>query len=288
MSKNNSIEVLAPAKINRFLHITGQREDGYHLLQTVFELVSLCDHISLENDPNGLIQIQSGSPGVKTEDDLTYKAAKLLQARTQTPMGCKIKLSKFIPMGAGLGGGSSDAASVLWGLNELWETELGRDELIKLGLQLGADVPFFLLGCNAFAEGIGEILTPIELPPTSYLLINPGIHIPTVNVFKAPGLTRNHPKVTISDFTESAYSEQFGTNDCENVVIQQYQEVAHAINWIIERHPSAKPRMTGSGSTVFARLEPKIAQQLLEQLPSKWRGFVVQGLHRHPSYNPVS
>jgi 4-diphosphocytidyl-2-C-methyl-D-erythritol kinase len=159
---------------------------------------------------------------------------------------------------------------------------------MELGLQLGADVPFFLLGTNAFAEGIGEILTPISLSASTYLLIYPGVHVPTVDIFKSPNLTRNHPKVTISDFTESAHPEQFGKNDCEDVVVQRYQEVAQAIDWIIQRHSGAQPRMTGSGSTVFARLDPEIAQELQKQLPQKWIGFVVQGLKKHPSYNAVS
>jgi 4-diphosphocytidyl-2-C-methyl-D-erythritol kinase len=285
---SETITVFAPAKINRFLHITGQRSDGYHNLQTVFELIDLADEIQLQPTNDGNIHLVKGAAGVQVSDDLVYKAAKLLQQKSGTSLGCNISLHKVIPMGAGLGGGSSDAASVLWGLNELWNTKLSRTSLMELGLQLGADVPFFLLGTNAFAEGIGEILTPISLSASTYLLIYPGVHVPTVDIFKSPNLTRNHPKVTISDFTESAHPEQFGKNDCEDVVVQRYQEVAQAIDWIIQRHSGAQPRMTGSGSTVFARLDPEIAQELQKQLPQKWIGFVVQGLKKHPSYNAVS
>jgi 4-diphosphocytidyl-2-C-methyl-D-erythritol kinase len=285
---SETITVSAPAKINRFLHITGQRPDGYHTLQTVFELIDLADEIQLQPRNDGDIHLVKGAGGVQVSDDLVYKAAKLLQQKTGISLGCNITLQKVIPMGAGLGGGSSDAASVLWGLNEIWNTKLSRTSLMELGLQLGADVPFFLLGTNAFAEGIGEILTPISLSASTYLLIYPGVHIPTVDVFKSPNLTRNHPKVTISDFTESAHPDQFGKNDCQDVVVQRYQEVAQAIDWIVQRHSGAQPRMTGSGSTVFARLDPELAQELHKQLPQKWIGFVVQGLKKHPSYNAVS
>lgn len=285
---SETITVSAPAKINRFLHITGQRPDGYHTLQTVFELIDLADEIQLQLRNDGDIHLVKGAGGVQISDDLVYKAAKLLQQKTGTSLGCNITLQKVIPMGAGLGGGSSNAASVLWGLNEIWNTKLSRTSLMELGLQLGADVPFFLLGTNAFAEGIGEILTPISLSASTYLLIYPGVHVPTVDIFKSPNLTRNHPKVTISDFTESAHPDQFGKNDCEDVVVQRYQEVAQAIDWIIQRHSGAQPRMTGSGSTVFARLDPELAQELHKQLPQKWIGFVVQGLKKHPSYNAVS
>lgn len=283
-----TVTVFAPAKLNWFLHITGQRADGYHSLQTVFELINLADEIQLQPRHDGKIHLITGATGVQTTDDLVYKAAKLLRQKTGTLLGCNIALHKVIPMGAGLGGGSSDAASVLWGLNELWNTKLSRSSLMELGLELGADVPFFLLGTNAFAEGIGEILTPVSLSASTYLLIYPGVHVPTIEVFKSSNLTRNHPKVTISDFTESAHPDQFGKNDCQDVVVQRYQEVAQAIDWIVQRHPEAQPRMTGSGSTVFARLDPEVAQELRKQLPPKWIGFVVQGLKKHPSYNAVS
>ena len=284
----NQLQLKAPAKVNRFLHITGQRPDGYHLLQTVFQLIDLEDHVTLDYRADGAIIRTNGPTNVKPEDDLVIRAAQLLKKATNTPLGCDIHLQKNIPMGAGLGGGSSDAATVLWGLNEMWGTGLTRQELMNLGVQLGADVPFFLLGQNAFAEGIGEILHPIELPETTLLVIYPKVHIPTVDIFKIPDLTRNHPTVTMSDFTESANLDQFGSNDCEKVVVQKYQEVAAALEWLRQKAPLSSPRMSGSGSSVFTALEPNLAKILLNQLPNQWIGFVVRGLHRHPSYNPSS
>lgn len=283
-----TITVSAPAKINRFLHIVGQRSDGYHLLQTVFQLISLEDVIVLTSTSNPEITRIDGPAEIPPEADLVVKAAKLLQTATKTKLGCSIQLQKNIPMGAGLGGGSSDAASVLWGLNELWDTQLTRRDLMELGLELGADVPFFLLGKNAFAEGVGEILQPVSLPATEFLLIYPGVNIPTIEVFKSPNLTRNHPAVTMSDFIESTHMDQFGSNDCESVVTQKYKEVAEAISWLKERVPQSNPRMSGSGSSVFATVETNLAKQLLNQLPQRWNGFVVRGLNSHPSYNPIS
>ncbi len=284
----NQLQLKAPAKVNRFLHITGQRPDGYHLLQTVFQLIDLEDHVTLDYRADGAIIRTNGPTNVKPEDDLVIRAAQLLKKATNTPLGCDIHLQKNIPMGAGLGGGSSDAATVLWGLNEMWGTGLTRQELMNLGVQLGADVPFFLLGQNAFAEGIGEILHPIELPETTLLVIYPKVHIPTVDIFKSPDLTRNHSTVTMSDFTESANLDQFGNNDCEKVVVQKYQEVAAALEWLNQKAPLSSSRMSGSGSSVFTVLEPNLAKILLNQLPNQWIGFVVRGLHRHPSYNPSS
>lgn len=282
------LSLLAPAKINRFLHITGQREDGYHLLQTVFQLISLYDELHLTTSNDGVIHRIDGPADVPSEHDLVVRAALLLQKTTKSHFGCQISLKKNIPMGAGLGGGSSDAASVLWGLNELWETNLSREELMNLGLQLGADVPFFLLGQNAFAEGVGEILHPIDLKSETYILIYPQINIPTVEVFKSPNLTRNHPSVTISDFTESPNLNQFGSNDCEKVVVQKYQEVAEVIDWLKDWVPDSNPRMSGSGSCVFTALNNDNTNDLLKLLPQRWKGFIVRGLNRHPSYNPIS
>lgn len=282
------ITVSAPAKINRFLHIIGQRNDGYHLLQTVFQLISLADEITLTSSTNPEITRIDGPANIPPEADLVVRAARLLQKTTKTSLGCTIKLQKNIPMGAGLGGGSSDAASVLWGLNELWDTQLTRADLMTLGLELGADVPFFLFGQNAFAEGIGEILHPVNLPQTQLLLIYPGVNIPTIDIFKSPNLTRNHPAVTMSDFIGSAHIDQFGSNDCESVVTQKYQEVAEAITWLKQRVPQSNPRMSGSGSSVFATVEANLAKELLNQLPQRWKGFVVRGLNSHPSYNPIS
>ncbi len=283
-----ALHLQAPAKINRFLHIVGQRKDGYHLLQTVFQLIDLHDDISLTLSPDGCVHRTAGAANIPAEDDLVVRAAKLLQEYSQTKQGCTIQVEKRIPMGAGLGGGSSDAATTLWGLNELWGLDLSRQELMDLGVKLGADVPFFLFGQNAFAEGIGELLQAVSLPESCFLLIYPKVHIPTVDVFKDPNLTRNHPAVTISDFIDSPNLEQFGKNDCEEVVIQKYQEVAAVLDWIRQQAPQSGPRMSGSGSSVFVALEADLANHLLSQLPHRWIGFVVRGLSRHPSYNPSS
>jgi 4-diphosphocytidyl-2-C-methyl-D-erythritol kinase len=284
----NALHIKAPAKINRFLHIVGQRKDGYHLLQSVFQLIDLHDDIYLTASADGLVHRPTGAPNVPPEEDLVVRAAKLLQEYTHTNQGCTIQVEKRIPMGAGLGGGSSDAAATLWGLNELWNLKLSRQELMQLGVKLGADVPFFLFGENAFVEGIGELLQAVSLPKSCFLLIYPKVHIPTVDVFKDPNLTRNHPTVTISDFIDSPNLEQFGNNDCEEVVIQKYQEVAAVLNWLRQQAPQSSPRMSGSGSSVFIALETDLANHLLSQLPNQWIGFVVRGLTRHPSYNPSS
>lgn len=284
----DALHIKAPAKINRFLHIVGQRKDGYHLLQTVFQLIDLHDDVYLTASTDGIVHRHSGAANVAPEEDLVVKAAKLLQEYTQTNHGCSIRVEKRIPMGAGLGGGSSDAAATLWGLNELWNLQLSRQELMALGLKLGADVPFFLFGQNAFAQGIGELLQAVSLPESCFLLVYPKVHIPTVDIFKDPNLTRNHPTVTISDFIDSPNLEQFGSNDCEEVVIQKYQEVAAVLNWLRQQAPQSSPRMSGSGSSVFVALETDQANHLLSQLPHQWIGFVVRGLTRHPSYNPSS
>jgi 4-diphosphocytidyl-2-C-methyl-D-erythritol kinase len=284
----DALHIKAPAKINRFLHIVGQRKDGYHLLQSVFQLIDLHDDIYLTASADGLVQRPIGAANVPPEEDLVVRAAKLLQEYTHTNQGCIIQVEKRIPMSAGLGGGSSDAAATLWGLNELWNLQLSRQELMNLGVKLGADVPFFLFGQNAFVEGIGELLQPVSLPESCFLLIYPKVHIPTVDIFKDPNLTRNHPTVTISDFIDSPNLEQFGSNDCEGVVIQKYQEVAAVLNWLRQQAPQSSPRMSGSGSSVFVALETDLANDLLRQLPHQWIGFVVRGLTRHPSYNPSS
>jgi 4-diphosphocytidyl-2-C-methyl-D-erythritol kinase len=284
----DALHIKAPAKINRFLHIVGQRKDGYHLLQSVFQLLDLHDDIYLTASADGLVHRPTGAANVPPEEDLVVRAAKLLQEYTHTNQGCTIQVEKHIPMGAGLGGGSSDAAATLWGLNELWNLQLSRQELMNLGVKLGADVPFFLFGQNAFVEGIGELLQPISLPESCFLLVYPKVHIPTVDIFKDPNLTRNHPTVTISDFIDSPNLEQFGNNDCEEVVIQKYQEVAAVLDWLRQQAPQSSPRMSGSGSSVFVALETDLANHLLSQLPNRWIGFVVRGLTRHPSYNPSS
>ena len=284
---NKSTVFLAPAKINRFLHIVGQRPDGYHLLETVFQMIDLCDEISIELRDDGVITRQAGLDTVPEDRDLMIRAAKLLQSHTQTALGCNLSIKKVIPMGAGLGGGSSDAATVLIALNQLWRTNLNREKLADLGLQLGADVPFFIFGKNAFAQGIGEKLQEIKLEKSCFLLIYPQVHIATSEIFSDRNLTRNHPKVTISDLSERAHLPEFGNNDCEKVAVQRHPEVARAIEWLKTKAPNTYPKMSGSGSTVFAQMAPELANQLLAQLPDQWIGFVCWSVEQHPAYNTV-
>lgn len=275
----------APAKLNLFLHVTGQREDGYHLLQTVFQLVDLADilHFSLREDDH--IYRQTQIEGIPESQDLIIRAAQLLQEkmfrRSGKKAGVDIKIEKKLPMGGGLGGGSSDAATTLLALNTLWECGFDRNELMQLGLQLGADVPFFIFGRNAFAEGIGEILTAVETPKTWFVIINPNISVPTSTIFASEELTRNTEKIKILDFP--GYFDQnsvFGKNDLQSVVEKRYPPVYQAIKWL---NRFANARMTGSGACVFARFDnEETADKVLSEMPMKWQAWKTRGLKRHP------
>lgn len=272
----------APAKLNLFLHVVGRREDGYHLLQSLFQLIDLQDtlHFDLRDDER--INRVTELADVPEEHDLIIRAAKLLKTeatmRGHEVCGVDISLEKRIPMGGGLGGGSSDAATVLLALNHLWQLNMSRTELMRLGVQLGADVPFFLLGQNAFAQGIGEQLTPLAIPSAWYVVIHPGVGVPTPSVFGAAELTRNTKVVKMADF--SARPLGFGKNDLQAVVVSAYPAVADAINWL-SLHGEA--RMTGSGASVFARFDSESeAQAVLQQLPTQWRGWKVRSLDHHP------
>ncbi|MFN5445070.1 MAG: 4-(cytidine 5'-diphospho)-2-C-methyl-D-erythritol kinase [bacterium] len=272
----------APAKLNLFLHVVGRREDGYHLLQSVFQLIDLTDtlHFDLRDDDH--INRVNELAGVPEDQDLVIRAAKLLKdvalASGRDVRGVDIGLDKRIPMGGGLGGGSSDAATALLALNHLWQLKLSRSELMKLGLRLGADVPFFLLGQNAFAEGVGEQLTPLTIPSAWYVLIHPGVSVTTPSVFGAAELTRNTKVVKMADF--SARPLGFGKNDLQAVVVRAFPAVADALNWL-SLHGQA--RMTGSGACVFARFDTESeAKAVLQQLPAQWQGWIVRSLDHHP------
>lgn len=268
----------APAKLNLFLHVVGRRADGYHVLQTVFRLIDLCDSIGIEPRDDAAIELATALPGVPPEADLTVRAARLLQGETGCRRGATITVDKRIPMGGGLGGGSSDAATTLMALNEQWQTGLSRDELSALGLRLGADVPFFLCGENAWAEGVGEVLTPIVLPPAWYVVITPGVEVPTPVVFAAPELTRNTKHLKIA-----AFFAGLGRNDLEPVVRNRFPQVAQALDWLQSRGDA---RMSGSGSSVFAAFASEDeARSVVEQIPPQWRGFAVRGLDRHPLHS---
>ena len=254
-------DVPAPAKLNLFLHVVGRRADGYHLLQTAFRFIDLCDTLHFESRQDGRIERASDLPGVPPEQDLTVRAARALQQATGTRQGVNITLEKQIPQGGGLGGGSSDAASTLIALNRLWGTGLSRRDLMSLALPLGADVPVFVFGQSAFAEGVGEILSPLDLPSATYLVAQPDTSVPTANIFSDPDLTRDSSSVTIADFlasqsfgagsAEQAAPGFFGRNDLEPVVYRRYPEVSRAAQWLSEHGIHA--RMSGSGACLFAQ-----------------------------------
>jgi 4-diphosphocytidyl-2-C-methyl-D-erythritol kinase len=277
--------VTAPAKINLFLHVTGRRADGYHTLQSVFRCVDLADEIRLTRRDDGQIYRCEGPLQVPQEQDLVVKAARLLKAHTHTPWGVDLALHKRIPMGAGLGGGSSDAASVLLALNTLWGTFLSDDALATLGLTLGADIPFFIARKkDVWVEGVGEGLLPLRLPAQHYVLVWPGVEVPTASVFQAPELCRNTPPIDVAawiDTAKPALSLPELTalmaqtrNDLEPVACHRYPPIKAALTWL---HQFGPARMTGSGSTVFVPVdEAEHAQAIVQRCPHpQWKAFAV-------------
>jgi 4-diphosphocytidyl-2-C-methyl-D-erythritol kinase len=282
----------APAKINLFLHVLGRRADGYHELQTLFALIDLADWIDLERRDDGQLQ-RTGDLIGPADTDLALRAARLLQQRTGTRFGADIHVLKRIPAGAGLGGGSSDAATTLIALNRLWNTRLDRAQLAGLALELGADVPFFVNGCNAFAEGRGERLSPIALPAAHYALIWPQVHVSTKEIFEDPGLTRNTKATKISDFSAAAglslHSDGpgqrsapvlFGSNDLETVARRRFPDIDRVVAHLARFGPT---RMTGSGSAVFMVAGSEAAARAaVADLPAGWSGWAVRGLTGHP------
>ncbi len=280
----------SPAKLNLFLHIIGRRPDGYHLLQSVFQLIDWCDTVTLKAILENEVRRVNPIPGVPPEQDLVVRAAKLLKEFCQFDRGVEIGLQKEIPMGAGLGGGSSDAATTLIGLNRLWNLQLDKATLAKLGLQLGADVPFFIHGQNAFVEGIGEKIQGLELENRDFLVIFPKQGITTSSIFQDPGLTRDHAQITIDGFLASPWSDL--SNDCQAVAVRICPEVKQALDWISQAVSGSEPRMSGSGSSVFAVLDPKTntakLENLLQNLPKGWVGRIVRGLNKNPAYNLIS
>jgi 4-diphosphocytidyl-2-C-methyl-D-erythritol kinase len=265
----------APAKLNLFLHVTGRRPDGYHEIQTAFQLIDLADDLGFTPRADGEIRRIAGPVEVPPEDDLCLRAARSLQAAGRCTQGADIRLEKRIPVQGGLGGGSSDAATTLVALNEIWGLRLPEHRLTEIGLALGADVPLFLGGRSAWGEGVGERLTPLELPERHYAIVFPGVGISTAEVFQAPELTRKTPETTIRAFLKAG-----GRNDCEPVVTGRSPEVRRALAWLAER---GEARMTGTGSCVFASFGDRgSAQAALEGLPPGWRGFVARGLDHSP------
>jgi 4-diphosphocytidyl-2-C-methyl-D-erythritol kinase len=265
----------APAKLNLFLHVTGRRADGYHELQTAFQLVDLCDSIGITPREDAVIERREGLADVPPEADLTVRAAEALRSAARISAGASLRVIKRIPSGGGLGGGSSDAATVLLALNRLWGCGLPLEELARIGLTLGADVPVFVHGTSAWAEGVGERLTPLELPERWYLILHPGVSVGTREVFQAPELTRNSPRLTMRAALESG-----GRNDCEAVVRARYPEVARAFEWL-ER--SAPARLTGTGSCLFASFASAAeAERVAARVPDEWTAFVARGLNASP------
>jgi len=287
----------APAKVNLFLHVLGRRDDGYHELQTAYALIELADWIDIERRDDGRLH-RSGDLIGLPEADLAVRAAHLLQQRTGTRFGADIRILKCIPSGAGLGGGSSDAATTLIALNRLWQTALDRTQLAALALQLGADVPFFVHGENAFAEGRGEVLTPLALPSFECAVIWPQVHVSTREIFEDPGLTRNTKATKIASFSAAVRADRtaveaqfvgpkssealarFGANDLEAVARRRYPEIGRAVEHLAA---FGAARMTGSGSAVFMIAgDADVARAAVQDLPGGWKGWAVRGLSEHP------
>jgi 4-diphosphocytidyl-2-C-methyl-D-erythritol kinase len=268
----------APAKLNLFLHVVGRRPDGYHLLQTAFRFIDYGDELSIAVRGDGEIRRTTPLEGVPAELDLTVRAARALQGETGCRQGADIGVVKRLPMGGGLGGGSSDAATTLIALNRLWGTGLPREHLQKLALGLGADVPVFVFGRNAFAEGVGERLQALSLPAAWYLVLVPELAVSTAEIFSAAELTRNTNAITIA-----AFSVGQGHNDLEAVVCRRYPQVARHLEWL---HRYGDARMTGSGACVFcAFASEQQARRAIQELPADMRGFVARGLDRHPLWS---
>ena len=267
----------APAKLNLFLHVIGRRADGYHLLQTVFRFLDYGDEVGFSVRDDGLVRRVAGLSAIPAEADLCVRAARLLKDRTGSRLGVDIDLVKKLPAGGGLGGGSSDAATTLMVLNRLWQVGLSRTQLQALALELGADVPVFVFGRSAFAEGIGERLAAVQLPPAWYLVLVPEIAVSTAEIFSATELTRTTNAITIA-----AFSVGQGRNDLEPVVCRRYPQVARHLEWLRQYGDA---RMTGSGACVFCGFETEAqAQRVLSELPADMQGFVARGLDRHPLY----
>jgi len=282
----------APAKLNRFLHITGRRKDGYHLLQTVFQLIDQMDWLTFE--PHNSLELVSDLP-FPAQDNLIIRAAKLLQQASGCDQGARITLEKKLPMGGGLGGGSSDAATTLLALNHLWQTQLNIDELAQLGLKLGADVPVFVRGQNAWAEGVGEILKPISLPESHFVVLTPNCFVSTAEIFNNPDLTRNTPIINQMSFLaelQNPHHDKQTHNDCAIVVRKLYPEVDQALRFLEQIQQKStelleSPQLTGTGACVFLLTPTRaFADKILKQSPFK--GFVCSGIGQSPVHSALN
>jgi 4-diphosphocytidyl-2-C-methyl-D-erythritol kinase len=271
----SSLTLTSPAKLNLMLQITGRRADGYHLLQTVFQFIDLYDRLHFAATAHPPIRRINSRTSVEQAEDIVIHAAKLLQQRYGVRQGAEITIEKQIPVGGGLGGGSSNAASCLLALNTLWDIGLSIDQLAAIGLELGADVPVFVRGFAAWADGVGEQLTPIKLPECYYLVIYPNILVSTAQIFNAEELTRNCDPITIRAFQHGS-----GVNVCEPVVRKRYAEIAEALDWL-NRYAAAK--VTGTGACIYAPFDSQLAaERVKSRLPQHWQGFVVKGMNSNP------
>lgn len=293
---DGSITVHSPAKLNLFLHITGRRANGYHDLQTVFQLIDLADIITFNCNESGEIKISTrAGPGTQLdpelsnlapEDNLIFKAANALRQRAgDTKKGANIVIEKRIPVGGGVGGGSSNAATTLLVLNHLWQTQCSIEELAELGLELGADVPIFVRGNSAWAEGVGDLINPVQLEPKIYLVIAPNCHVSTAKIFTDKELTRNTSAIKLAAFLAGANVH----NDCEPVVRKHYPEVDQALSWLCQFGNS---RMTGTGACIFLELEnspsgSQLAEEICRQVPSQWQAFTTRSLQRSPVHEQL-
>jgi len=272
---------LAPAKINLFLHVTGRRSDGYHTLQTVYQFINLCDVLQFSVREDNDVQLISAFDEVPPEDNLVIKAARALQAQSGTRSGADITLTKSIPTGGGLGGGSSDAATTLVALNEFWRLGLSIKELAEIGVSVSADVPVFVYGQASWAEGIGDKLTPVAPKEPWYLVVCPQVQISTAALFNLPELTRNTSPITIRDFMDGRT-----TNVFEPIVIARYPQVRAALEWLSHNNRPRRAKMSGTGSCVFTPCETEDeAQALSEKLPESMTGYVVKGHNASPLYD---
>ena len=283
-SRIEELTLPAPAKLNLFLHINGRRANGYHDLQTLFQILDHGDELHFENTPSKSIQIEPNIEGVPLEDNLIYKAAKLLQTHCKTSQGVSITLNKKLPMGGGLGGGSSNAATTLLALNTLWQLNLSNDKLAELGLQLGADVPVFVRGHSAFAEGVGEQLLSVDLPQKWYVVLAPKCHVSTAELFSNERLTRDTPKIKIAPASEGQLLElatSKGRNDCQAIATSLFPEIKDALDWL---NQFGNGRMTGTGACCFCSVDNEAkAQQILNEAQSKFEGFIAKGVNLSPA-----
>ncbi len=274
---NRLLDCPAPAKLNLFLHVIGRRADGYHQLQSVFRLIDRHDTLCFEARRDGRLELARPIPGIPPERDLCVRAAALLQQATGCSQGATIHVEKRLPMGGGLGGGSSDAATTLIALNRLWGTGLRQGELAAIGLKLGADVPFFIGGRDAFVEGVGERITPVELAPARFVVVAPPVEVPTAAIFAAKELTRETEPIRITDFASRATR-----NDLEAVACKLHPVIGEVIEWLGHYAPA---RMTGSGACVFAQVhDENMASRIIESCPPHWRAWQAGSLARHPLY----